>query len=146
MGSYTDIGYEEIEVLDYEGLKETIKILRKNGNIYVHESVLELNDKEKTISFQGWDGYKIISYWYENMVLVLDLISPYIRGDIYLRFETSDESGRIEFTDGDCIIHTGNMIWSKNKADKFYRETLKLSSEIKKLKSKLNLVRTANKI
>jgi hypothetical protein len=70
-----------------------------------------LNFESKEISFETWDGLKLISYWYDEYLLFFELIAPYIDGSVVWRFETNDEGGKINFVDGRCEIEFGIMNW-----------------------------------
>ena len=152
MGMYSNFDYEDINVLDFEGLKRTLEIIRSNNDFcpYIFtKDMLELNEQEKTLSFEGWNDIKLISYWYDEIVLCLELISPYIEGKVSFTFETNDEGGYFEFENGKCIITKGTMNWDSFESEKFFSDLnfmKKQSKEIQKLRKDLNLVRTEKSI
>jgi len=150
MGAYTQIIDGEVEVIDVEGLKKFLKDLKegKNKDYIVKDKswsdfgknrgkqyaeAVELDEKNKILDFEGMDGWKIISYWYDMFVQFLRDVAVFLEGNIELEFESNDEGGRIEFTDGKCIIHTGVMSWTESEAEEF----TKLPPLNKELKSVL---------
>ena len=83
---------------------------------------------------------KIISYWYEEFVAFLRDIAVFIDGNVYWDFENDDESGYVEFIDGEVIINTGQMNWQQSKPDDV-RDGLKVQDEkIKAVKMLLRKV------
>ena len=147
MGMYSFFEDEDIIVLDYDNLKKVVKLLKEND--YGYAKLLKLDDKTKSLSFESWNDIKLISYWYDECLLVLDLISPYIQGRVWFNFESKDEAGNITFENGNCILELGNMLWKDVNINELYRDEvndLKLNKEIKQLRDNLKLVRTEKKI
>jgi len=138
MGMMSYLKDENVEVKDWDGLVKFFKFwernLKENHKGQEWERVMSskamLNKKDKTISFGSWDDIKLISYWYDVELLFLELISEYIEGDVDWEFESDDESGRVNFENGKCIITTGQMSWNEWKPIESIRE--ELPAEIKK--------------
>ena len=126
MGSYTSVDDSDVEIKDLENLKLLFEKI-KSGEIkysddvkyLVEELDIKYNEYRKIhqLIFMGWDNMKIISYWYDHMVELLRDIAVFVEGPVYLTFETQDEGGRIEFENGECIIHTGQMNWQENSPE-----------------------------
>ncbi len=136
MGSYTTVEYSDIEVANMAGLKKYLEdvkagkykpFTKKHKDRYSRELNYEsfqqwanaLEIKEDTLNFSGWSGWKIISYWYDELVILLRDLAIFIDGEVYLEFESHEEGGKIEFDDGECTIHTGTMEWHSNTAEDF---------------------------
>jgi hypothetical protein len=123
MGMYSAFNYEDIQVTDWEGLKEYIELWNKADKDVTHDSGWNkwfkqitkkmLNHKDKTITFESWDNIKLISYWYTPYLVFLDGIAPYIEGQVHWEFENDDEAGYIIFEGGKCQINTGRMRWEE---------------------------------
>lgn len=142
MGSYTAIVDENIEIVNPEGLKSYIKavlneeIYKGNPEIKKYiEAITEpkFADGESIISFYGWDNWKIISYWYSEMVMVLRDLAVFINGNVELEFENNDEAGEIWFEDGNCIIKTAQLQWQYNKPEDILsnKELLEMPDKVK---------------
>ena len=126
MGSYTYIDESDVVIKDLDNLKKLFKEIMTDKIEYSGDAKY-LVDKLKIsysksrecymLDFEGWDGHKIISYWYDNMVELLRDIAVFVEGDVSLTFETQEEGGRIEFENGECIIHTGQMNWHENSPE-----------------------------
>ena len=130
MGSYSAFNYEDIEVKDFEGLKKWKEKVEKT-RIYKDDlegkfryaeyqyywTLVQLNTKDKTASFETFDDMKIISYWYEEFVTFLRDIAIFIEGDVHWTFENNEEGGYVSFQDGNCTIHTGQMQWEESTTE-----------------------------
>ena len=83
MGAFSNFNYEEIEIIDKDGLKDYL-IKNKDDDI-----ISCLWDKKdfKTFGFDGWDGHKIISYWYQETLLALRDLAVFIDGFAKFTFE-----------------------------------------------------------
>ena len=144
MGACTSVIDSDVEIVDMDGLKDYIRNCKEGK--YSHQKdrhalknyakalKIKVNsfDSIKTLDFYGFDGWKIISYWYDEFLVFLRDIAVFIEGQVMLEFESHDEGGGIEFHNGECIIHTGRMAWSKISADKFAakKNMPKMSDEI----------------
>lgn len=129
MGSYSYFRDENLKVKDWNGLLNAFEIFddylkRKGGDLTYWEERKKnmLNYENKTISFSCWDDIKLISYWYDDDLLFLELIAPFIEGSVEWDFENNDEGGWVEFQNKECIIHTieciihtGQMSWNEWK-------------------------------
>ena len=120
---------DDVEVVDWDGLKKYVedfkagKFPEYKENMYLLDGI-ELNEEDKRISFNGMDGWKIISYWYDHFVLFLRDLAVFLEGDIYLDFENEDEGGNIRFSDGEVIITTGVMEWKTHKTEEFVNKNV----------------------
>lgn len=115
MGMYSYVSYENIEVKDMKGLKNVIIEFNKiyDEDIFKLKYLIKKDDEGKEyFSFEKWDGIKLISYWYDEEVLFLNVIAPYIEGHVDFEFETRDEASSIYFENGKCRIEMGKMDWS----------------------------------
>ena len=124
MGMYTDITDCDVKIVDMVGLVKFLKDIKEEKlESYKNDSARQYPEAVKIdgeyLDFYEMSGWKIISYWYDEMVMFLRDVAVFVEGFIYLHFETDDEGGYIEFKDGKCIIHTGVMNWSKTEADEF---------------------------
>ena len=118
MGDYTTVVDEDLNIKDKEGLKNYLEKIKKK-EIYkdkkIHEYAKALTDSEDAkdneniMSFFGWDGYKIISYWYGDMVTLLRDLAIFIEGTVNLEFGDYDERTYINFSKGKCEIRIGEM-------------------------------------
>lgn len=143
MGMASFFADEDISVVDMAGLKIFLKdILAGNnpnysGNDYVEEGLgLKADDIDKltnadTISFEGFDDWKIISYWYPEMVMFFRDIAVFIDGYVAFNFEDEDERARLEFKDGEVTIHIGQMHYERYKADVLGKDSASLIGENK---------------
>lgn len=123
-GSYSFFADEDIKVKDWKGLMSFLKMWKEKTKKVeevkgwtptaydYYAKTLEIDTKNKTISFAKFDEWKIISYWYSDFCAFLNCLAKYIEGEVHWDFESHDESGWIEFEDGKCIAHTGVMEWS----------------------------------
>ena len=125
MSTYVDDNDNNVDIVDLEGLNKYIQDFKdgKFPEFKEHEHLLDgisIDEKSKQLKFGGMNGWKIISYWYDHLVLFLRDLAVFVEGKVYLSFETEDEGGRIEFHDGECIIHTGQMKWEEHKPEDFF--------------------------
>ena len=118
IGTYTNVTDSDVEVLDLKGLEEFIKYVKKGkderykGYEYLLEGIqIDKQDKITYLDFSGMDGWKIISYWYDEFVMFLKDLALFVEGTVLLEFENTEESGWFEFSEGKCIIHTGITQW-----------------------------------
>lgn len=138
MGMSSYFEYEDLEVKDWEGLVEFFEFWDKyikeqnKGWEDIMSSKKMLDKKEKTISFESWDNIKLISYWYQTQTIFLELVSEFIEGEIMWNFESDDETGRVDFENGECNITTGTMDYTEWKPKDNYDRDGKLPTEIKK--------------
>ena len=139
MGSYTSVVDSDVNVIDMERLKKYFedvksgKIYKDSPEIKEYIDALEIVEKNNTLIFDGWDGWKIISYWYDELCVVLRDIAVFVEGEVNLEFESRDEAGWIQFEDGKCIIHTGQMIWNQWLADsKILKYKFAMPKEVEK--------------
>jgi hypothetical protein len=120
MGMYSYFTTDDLEIIDYDGLVDFLErweqMLKEEGETEEWGRLMSrkalLNEKEKTISFSCWNDIKLISYWYDLEVIFLKCIAKYLIGTIVWDFESEEEAGWVEFENGDCIIHTGQMTWA----------------------------------
>lgn len=121
IGMQTFVEDSDVKIVDLEGLKEFFEKAKTARYAYCAKE-LHIEPDANTgniLSFAGWDGWKIISYWYDDMVELLRDIAPFVEGRVYLNFENNDEGGGISFEDGKCIITTGQMQWQENNPEEF---------------------------
>ena len=80
MGTYSYFDYEDIEVKDWEGLKNFLELWEKTNPDYWIKKEYMIDEKEKSFSFRDWSDIKLISYWYNLDLLFLECIAKYIEG------------------------------------------------------------------
>jgi hypothetical protein len=146
MGMRSSFDWEEIEVKDWKGLEEFIKIYVKYygkdwevhntegkviSNIISEMIVKGEEGCERQFSFESWDNIKLISYYYDNQIIFFEGISPFIEGEVHWRFETDEESCSVEFRDGVCFIEFGTMNYQTKLAKSQIKERDKIPEEIK---------------
>lgn len=156
MGMYSYFESEEIKVVNPEGLKKFVHFWNdkvKEGHWYIaHFLYAPVTEEEvnpcisdnikdyETFTFEDWDGMKIISYWYDEMVLFLDSIAPYIQGYVRFRFETDEEWAVIKFEGGKCSIDLGTINWDEGVSlRRFDNELPGIKSEILEELNKMKL-------
>lgn len=134
MGAYTNVIDYDVKIVDKEGLLKFISEI-KEGKLKEYEQHKYLVDgieiEGENLSFQGMDGWKIISYWYKHFAMFLRDLAVFVEGQVYLEFESSDEGGWFEFHNGKCIIHTGVMQWTESTPEDF-EDLPPLSLELQK--------------
>jgi len=121
MGMYSYFDYEDIEIINYEGLIDFLDRWEKYLKEYKKGEGWEklttrkalINETNKTISFDCWEDIKLISYWYGIEVVFLKCIAKYIEGNVCWTFENKNEGGEVKFQDGRCIICIGEMSWKE---------------------------------
>ena len=114
---YSYFEYEDISVNDWKGLKEFLKMWKEiNPTSWINSKIMVYkNGKEDLFSFDSWEDIKLISYWYDLDLLFLNCVAKYISGEVKWRFESDDETGFINFENGECKITTGNMTYKEWK-------------------------------
>jgi len=111
MGASTYVTDSEVEIIDKENL---IKFLEQGKTKGYKEWVEALKIEGNNLDFSGWDGWKIISYYYDEFVNLLRDLAVFVEGEVNLEFESHEEGGWFEFHDGKCTIHCGQMNWSEH--------------------------------
>lgn len=113
MGSYSFFNTEEIDVKDWEGLKNFLEIYQKKYGSYFGfdlRSMIKIGeDKKEYFSFEDWTDIKLISYWYDYECIFMLMVAKFIEGNVIWEFENSDEAGFIDFENGEAKITTGVM-------------------------------------
>jgi hypothetical protein len=122
MGSYSYIRQDDVHLVDADGFKEFANDIfdGKNPNykdsnmldgIGITKDTLDNLKNEDQISFQDMDGWKIISYWYQDFVMFLRDLAVFVDGEVSFIFETDEEFANITFNDGDVKIKIGEVIF-----------------------------------
>jgi hypothetical protein len=164
MGMRSSFDWEEIEVKDWKGLEEFIKVYMKHygknwdvssikdekkiiTNIITEMIVDKDNEvKEKKFSFESWDNIKLISYYYVNQLVFFEGVAPFIEGEVHWSFENNEEDGWVEFRDGKCTLHLGFMEYiDKKPIEQMGEEDLKSIPEELKNHLALNQLAQSNK-
>lgn len=130
MGMYSYVQNQEIYVTNPDGLKQYVMMCR-NGDLYdgklkhfvdcwVKTEFQCDNNSEKLTMEDDFlaeeldiDGWKIIQYWYDAFVTMIDDLSAFIEGHILLEAETEDEQAVITFQKSGVHIRIGTMKWSE---------------------------------
>lgn len=155
MGMYSFFENEEIEVHDWEGVKNAVlsvaeAVSSPSDAIYTGEYFPTLfkgmlNEENKTISFEKWNDIKLISYWYDEYLYFFEAIAPFISGKVVWTFENADEGGYVEFEDGEARVVTGKMNWvTWQPSENLRRDNKSLNRKMLKI-FKLNKLRTGGK-
>jgi len=126
MGMYSFYSYEDIEVKDWDNLKEFFDIFKEeypeevenNPFLSKDKMIKKGDDGKEYLTFKEWNEIKLISYWYDGILIFLKGIAKYVEGQVEWDFESKDEAGYINFEDGECKITTGVMDWTENSPDK----------------------------
>jgi hypothetical protein len=136
MGEISYFNDEDIQVKDWEGLVKFFKwwdkyVTNKKEPDYLLSEKM-LNKKEKTLTFEKWDDIKLISYFYDIQLIFLELVSEFIEGGVEWDFESKDETGSVNFSNGTCEITTGEMTYTTGKPEENIRDLEHLDKEIKR--------------
>lgn len=113
MGSYSHFDFEDIEVVDKEGLMQYLELNKDNELV----QMLSYDKERNELTFEGWSEIKLISYWYREQRVILKQIAAFINGQVHWTFETKDEAAYVEFEDGECTINTGEMQYTGDTPD-----------------------------
>ena len=122
MGMMSYFVEEDIEVKDEANLREYLLDFmetHKAQDYFVTDGLgIEkedlLNKKKKLdITFQGFNEWKIISYWYGDFVCFFRDLAVFIEGFVKWSFETEDECATIHFEDGKAVFEIGVMEYKK---------------------------------
>ena len=118
---YSNFGWEDIRVEDWKGLKEFLKMWKEiNPTSWINCKKIEMiytgkESGKEYFTFCNWDDMKLISYWYDLDLLFLNCVAKYISGEVEWNFENKDETGFINFENGECKITTGVMNYEEWK-------------------------------
>lgn len=123
MGSYSYLKNEEIFCSDIKGLKYLKEYNVKNKIPYWE--ILEIKKCSKgfnanalhwnySVSFDKFDGLKIITYWYEDFLIFLRDVAQFLEGHVNFVFENDEKCARLEFEDGKVKIFLGSVQWREN--------------------------------
>lgn len=93
MGMYSSTLYCDLRIKDGKK-KEFLDWLKKHPE---YEEITKI-DEEGNVEIKV-DGWKIISYWYENFLDELEELNQFLEGSWTLIYETYDEMAIIEFGD-----------------------------------------------
>lgn len=131
MGSPSFFEWEDIKVIDKDGLKEfRDKVLKapvypeiKEGyrESFDYKSYKEYWDqiKPEEFTFEAFHEWKIISYWYSEFIAFLRDIAMFIEGEVHFSFESNDQASYITFENGKAIINIGEMKYTKHTPEYF---------------------------
>lgn len=99
----------DVKIENEDGLKEFLKAAERNDVYQHYAEALKVDYKKKIVSFEGFDGWKIISYWYPQFLVFLRGLAIFVEGSIMLNFETGDERAVIKFEDTEVVLELGAM-------------------------------------
>jgi hypothetical protein len=135
MGIYSSFKEEDLWIVDLKGLTHFMEVWKKCfPDSWINKIEMIRSDESGTrITFERWDNIKLISYWYDEQVLFLEMVAPYIEGQVYWDSENDDEAGWVEFSNKDCTIHTGQMNWGSWKPMSAYKENVPIPIDLLKL-------------
>ena len=101
---------------EVEFIKDILEVL-ENGLGKEKDNLAEL-------SLKGFDGWKIISFWYEPLLEVFRDLAFVVKGKLLLEAEVDDDHfvrSEIVWADQKCIIRMSEKI--KGNSDKWYEFT-----------------------
>ena len=131
MGMRSHISYYDVEFTNPEGLKQYVFDCL-NGKTYggkfkdntIFNCVINQEwhidtGKDKKFSMADdflsdkidWDDWKIISYWYDDFIILCRDLSAFVSGELHLEFETGEEFARFFFEDGVTRVEVGEVAW-----------------------------------
>lgn len=132
MGSYTYFIEEDIEIIDKDGLADFLK-KAKDGTYTEYQQNEYVNELEiDNFTFEVFDSWKIISYWYDDFVTLLRDLAIFIKGSAKFVFETDDECAEIIFSDHKCKISIGKMQYSDYTPEELARKMPIRNAELQK--------------
>ena len=134
MGMCSSFDYEDIEVKHWDEFLAYYKKHKEDNEYWEH---LIVDEKNKTISFEGYDGWKIISYWYAEFCAFLRDIAVFIEGEVIWTFENQDEGGYVTFKNGKATIHAGNMAWNDYTPEEIGNSLQKMKPMMKPMSKEL---------
>lgn len=150
MGDYSYFVDEDLDISDIEGLKAFLahweNLFPNNLTVKLTEFPIAKRLKRDcyTVSFEeGWNGIKLISYWYASQVVFLKCIAKYLEGYVRWTFGggDGDQQAKVNFDGGDCNISLGGMKWENfepptiSGLDRVYdKDSMDKNSEWNKLK------------
>ena len=124
MGSYSYFSYENIKVVDKQGLFDWLMSVKDDNDYeeFMYGDYLIDTIDGKDFSFDNWTDIKLISYWYDSQIKFLDKISDFIEGEVHWDFENADEGAYVEFKNGKTIFNIGRMRFEEFKATDLLKE------------------------
>lgn len=154
MGDPSFFDWEDVEIKDLDGLKKYLADLKAgkyDGRTPTKPEkgcgeTVEISKDGTTLSFEGMDDWKIISYWYENFVCFMRDVAIFIEGEVHWTFQNNDLGGYVEFRDGELTIHCGEMQWSEYTAEEMCEPQKGFRKGIDELPEELKLRLAARKI
>jgi len=118
MGTKSYVDYCAVQVIPGK-LKALKNLLKQKGHEQYHDLV-EVRGSE--VSFQGLDGCKIITYWYDGFYRFLKKMARFVIGRVELSTSCpGDEIARIAFKDGQALIELFWGEWEIYRPDDFIR-------------------------
>jgi len=106
MGEYSKFLEQDIKIINKEKFAEVVKTIDDN----FLSKVLFTNDNN--INFSEWDGYKLEGYWFNDIMIILRLLSTCIKGYVEFFYEVGYKY-RIVFEEGKIFIETCKDVWNK---------------------------------
>ena len=142
MGSYTMVienNHKPVKIIYMEGLKEFLRKARKGeykgyekDDAQLYPNAVEITE-DGELDFGGMDGWKIISYWYEEMVMFLRDVAVFVEGEVLLEYESNEKAGFIVFKNGLCEIHAGHMQYDIFSPEQMRHGIPKMEKELKNI-------------
>ena len=138
MGYSSNLEDEEIQVIDKEGLKEYLKRDNELLKALLQEGKDEWSNIDiECFSFNGWDGHKIISYWYMETLEILRDLAVFIEGYVRLRGEDDEQHAYITFEKGKCKIRIGITNWGDCSLESLWHDFKDKKSKMPPLSDEL---------
>lgn len=125
---------EHIDIVNKEGLLKFLENAEKHDQYKHYADALSVNDEENTVSFEGFDGWKIISYWYPSFCEFLNGLAVFVEGHAEFTFEDPNEMARIHFRDGEVFVNIGRMKFEEVQVQELSPEMDGLSDWLKREK------------
>lgn len=140
MGDASHVEYCNIQILDVIGLKTYIEMVENNKldpsetERYnacsdtlraVKKGIGEVKeDNTGSLNLDGLDGFKIISYYYHDLIQIFQDIAPFIEGYVEFGFVTRNEAANVIWENGICRIEVGEMEWETTPINKISRNPI----------------------
>ncbi len=117
MGTYTYIVSDDVKVTDMKGFMRYLDEFKQQVGYVATLPVTDAGAYARAISldgervsFQGMDGWKIITYWYRDLLQFLSGLAVFVEGNVFLKHEDGyDERAIIRFRDAELIIEIAKL-------------------------------------
>jgi len=132
MGMASYFNGEHIDIVNKEGLLKFLENAGKRDEYKHYADALKVN--ENTVSFESFDGWKIISYWYPSFCEFLNGLAIFVEGYVEFTFEDPNQMAMIHFRDGDVFVNLGRMKFEEVQVQELSNDMDTLSKLLKREK------------